>query len=57
MRNKKKIYSMEYMVSTDEVVHVENAISEEVTPLHEFELCMVDQYGNYKDVVWEVILN
>lgn len=41
----------------EQVIHIENDLAEEVTPINEIVVTGEDQYGNYKDVVWEVILN
>ncbi len=56
--SKKREYTIEAIeIDDEEVIHEENNISMEVTPINEMTVTLVDQYGNYKTVIDKIILN
>lgn len=56
--SKKREYTIEAIeIDDEEVIHEENSVSMEVTPINEMTVTLVDQYGNYKTIVDKIILN
>ncbi len=57
-KTKKRKYTIEeILLDKDDVIHEENSISMEVTPINEMTVTLVDQFGNYKEIVEKIILN
>lgn len=57
-KSKKRAYTIEAIeIDFEDVVHEENSVSMEVTPINEMTVTLVDQYGNYKTVIDKIILN
>lgn len=57
-KSKKRAYTIEAIeIDDEEVIHEENSVSMEVTPINEMTVTLVDQYGNYKTIVDKIILN
>lgn len=57
-KSKKREYTIEAIeIDDEEVIHEENSVSMEVTPINEMTVTLVDQYGNYKTIVDKIILN